>query len=179
MTVNARQKQEIARRRAQVAALLDKRYGVSVIAAKLGVHRNTVTDDARAIRADWRKDHSDAYKTIVERECRQLDKDERKWREKLEKKRGRKALSLSAQIAIYDTIHKIMVRRAKLVGTDAPERKQVLGDPDDAIGKAIGAAIANDPKAAKAATDLISSISLPKPAVKKKATRKAKKPKRG
>lgn len=118
----AAHRSEQAERRRQVAALHLTRLPQREIGRRLGVSDTTVCRDLAAIRAEWIREARDNVATATLRELASLDADEARWRGKMAA-----AKDEETQFKCYTLVLKIMERRARLLGLDAPVRAQVSG----------------------------------------------------
>lgn len=125
---------ELEGRRAQVAELLLARRSIRQIASVLDVPRSTVHRDALAVRTEWQRRRLDAIEHEVASEIVRLDAMERALWPKV----------LACDLQAFDRQLRIMERRAKLLGLDAPKRIDVETrirdmareggvDPDEAV----------------------------------------------
>lgn len=105
---------EIASRRAQVAALRLSQYSQAEIAARLDVSVGTVNSDLQALREEWAERRFTSYDSWVEEELATLDKMQRAFL----------PLALSGQTSAADRVLAVMDRRAKLVGLDKPQQHE-------------------------------------------------------
>lgn len=105
---------EIADRRAQVAALRLSRLSLSEIARRLGVSTATVHSDMLAVRAEWAERRLTAYEEWVGEELATLD----------QLQRAMLPLARTGQEKAVDRVLSIMDRRSKLLGLDQPERHE-------------------------------------------------------
>lgn len=142
----AAQANEIAERRRKVAAFLLARVEQREIARQLNVSEATISKDAAAIRVGWRAEATGYIAEATQQELATLNADEAQWRAKLQKASSAAALAAAAQakkdepaepekfgaqLAIYDRILKIMERRARLLGIDAPVKQDLTTNGKD------------------------------------------------
>ena len=125
----AAQANEIAERRRKVAAFLLARVTQREIARQLAVSEATISKDAAAIRADWRDEATAYIAEATQQELATLNADEAQWRAK--QQIAQKTGTLKDQLAIYDRIMKIMERRARLLGIDAPVKQDLTTNGKD------------------------------------------------
>lgn len=102
---------EIAARRAQVAAFRLSHFTQRQIAARLGVSVGTINEDLRAIRDEWQARRATHYDDWVGEELAKLDRLEQ----------SLMGMALQGQHQATDRILSIMDRRARLIGLDRPQ----------------------------------------------------------
>lgn len=123
--VNGRRDEiEITDRRRKVARLLAKKITQVEIAKELGVSQPTISRDVVAIEEEWKREYSEALELIRARELAELRDMERDAAAAFAKTRDPRFLQ--ARLATKTRI-------AKLVGLDAPERREVEVVGDDRI----------------------------------------------
>jgi hypothetical protein len=110
----------VQERRKQVAAYHLARWTQQDIAAKLGVGDATISRDLDALRKGWAAEARADIAQATARELAVLDNDESTWRARMQK-----AEKPGDRLGIYDRIFRIMERRAKLLGLDAPTKQDV------------------------------------------------------
>lgn len=113
-----------AERRRQVASMHLARVAQREIARRLSISESAVSKDLKAIRGEWAKEARDNVGTATLRELATLDADEARFRAKMAASKDEEQ-----QVRLYSLILKIMERRARLLGLDAPLKAQVSG-PD-------------------------------------------------
>ena len=127
-----------AERREKVARLALQRVSASEIARLVGVHRSTVDADIQRARETWLEEAKRAVGERVGQDLRVLDHDEARLRSRADEIAKRihdcegdvfSPMLDALRLRIYDRIMKIMERRAKLMGLDAPVRAELSG-PD-------------------------------------------------
>jgi hypothetical protein len=110
-------RQAIADRRRKVAALALARVSQQEIARQLNVSEATISKDLAFARAQWAAERQADIGAERAQELARLAADEAQWRRKLQAEPG-----LLGQLGIYDRIHRIGERRAKMLGLDAPTK---------------------------------------------------------
>lgn len=141
----ARAAADMAARRRKVAAFLHARVPQQDMARALEVSIATICRDVKAVLADWQADQNIDAGAAVAQELATLDADEMAFRQQLGALRQKDAqllekgtvlvtaLTMPSQLGIYDRIFRIMERRAKLLGLDAPTVLRVQGDKDNPL----------------------------------------------
>jgi len=110
-------------RRRKVATLLLANRTQTEIAQLLGVSRQTVNYDVKAIRDEWRAERIEAYERYRAEDMKRLEALERAlWPDAMQGK----------WLAI-DRILAIISQRAKLLGTEAPQRSTVTVITEDLV----------------------------------------------
>jgi len=150
MPVSTRRQQQIADRRRNVANLYLRGDWQPAIAEKVGVSQSTISRDLAVVRKQWLKDASRDYDAKVAEELAKIDAIEleawTEWEKSKDRKRAKKmtkkslkgdAVQLIEETATIETllpearyleiIQKCVVRRCKLLGLDAPERREFTG----------------------------------------------------
>ncbi len=107
--------EERQERRSKVAVMLLGHSSVLGMATALGVNRNTITADIKAIREEWKHDRSGAYERYAAEEVPKLDM--------LEHALWTKAMAGSGEAV--ERILMIMERRARLLGLDEPAKLRI------------------------------------------------------
>lgn len=102
----------IEQRRAIVADLLLNGWSASNIARHVGVHRDTVYEDIKAVRALWAQNQTHSYAEWVQAELEALDHMEAKIAHRID----------TGDVQAVQTRLKIQERRAKYLGLDSPTR---------------------------------------------------------
>lgn len=126
---------QAAARRVQVAEMLLAKVPQRTIAARLGVNVGTICDDVREIKKTWRERAGDSYAAHVAEEVAKLDVLEQSLLPKV----------VDGSIAATEAFIRIMERRARLLGLDAPVTTKVeliTEDMVDAEIKRLEAALA-------------------------------------
>lgn len=136
---------EMADRRRKVAALHLARVPQYEIARQLGIKDDVVSDDLKAVRAEWNKDRKEDVVEFQARDLAALEADEGSVRRRL--------AILPADMHVervryHDLLIKIMDRRARLIGLDAPTK--IEQKTEHTISRP---SIANDPETIKALRD--------------------------
>jgi hypothetical protein len=90
------------------------------MAQRLGVSAATVTEDVKAVRAEWHKRAADDYEAWLAEEIAKLDSLEQ----------AMLPQALTGQTRAVHAVLGVMTRRAKLLGLDRPERMQVTTTPE-------------------------------------------------
>jgi hypothetical protein len=121
--IQAAQRNGMAARRQQVAALLHAGFQQRAIAEQLGVSEAMVSGDCAILRAQWRVAAAADYAEVAAAARAALDVDEAGLRELLGQ-----SLSPRDRVAVYGQIGLIQERRAKWRGFDSPPRGAVTGD---------------------------------------------------
>ena len=117
MTTHARAgKATIAERRARVAELILQKRNTVDISRCLKIPEHTVNDDVDAIRSAWRDDAVGDIGKVIAQDLAALCSDEAKLRE-----RWKLEVSTVRWLQIHDRIMRVLERRAKMMGLDAPE----------------------------------------------------------
>ena len=127
----------IAARREQVAALLMARRSQREIAKSLNTPLTTIHRDIEALRMEWRADRMVAADQVISEELQRLA---------FAEKAIMPAVSRGDLMAI-DRLLRVMERRAKLLGLDAPKRYEITDsirrlaeesglDPDEMVREA-------------------------------------------
>ena len=115
-------------RRMRVSAMLLARVQQREMARRESVSLGTITNDIAVIRRNWRDRMAESYNAHVAEEVAKLD-----WLE-----RGLMAHALKGDdYDAIDRLIKIMDRRARLLGLDAPTRTRVEVITEDVIDAAI------------------------------------------
>ncbi len=125
---SAKKRAEIAERRRRVAALYTRRINQEDIARQVGVDQSTVSKDIKAMLKEWREGALSDIADVRARELGELDEIERDC-----------ALQFAASKdpGWIDRRLKCKERRSKLLGLDAPERKEVTGKDGGPLALAI------------------------------------------
>ena len=118
---------EIADRRAQVAALRLARRSMSEIARALDVSKATVVSDMAAIRSEWAERRLTAYEDWIGEELATLDA----------LQRSMLPLARTGQEKAVDRVLAIMDRRSRLLGLDQPERHEHVVITKDLVSREI------------------------------------------
>ena len=105
----------IAARREQVAALLMARRSQREIATALNTPLTTIHRDIEALRIEWRNDRMVAADQVISEELQRLAFAERAIMPAVSR----------ADLMAIDRLLRIMERRAKLLGLDAPKRYEI------------------------------------------------------
>ena len=121
--IQAAQRNGMAARRQQVAALLHAGFQQCEIAAQLGVSEATISGDCTVLREQWRVAAAADYAEVAAAALAALDVDEAGLRDLLGQN-----LSPRDRVAVYGQIGLIQERRAKWRGFDSPPRGAVAGD---------------------------------------------------
>jgi len=118
-TAKAQNKVVVAERRRKVSNLALSRLSVTEIAKQLSVCQATVSNDLKKIREEWSREHQENIGSTIVFELASLSRDEARLRATLaslpeddHKSRAR----------YYDLILKVMDRRHKILGLDAPQK---------------------------------------------------------
>lgn len=106
--------EQLAQRRAQVAALRLMHYTQKEIADRLGVTQPTISTDLKAVRDEWAERRDEHYTEWVAEELAKLDALEKTWLPR--------ALSRDADDKALTKVLQIMERRARMLGLDQPEK---------------------------------------------------------
>lgn len=151
MPVGTRKKQEMAGRRRKVANLYLRGAWQPEIARLVGVSQSTISRDLAIVRKRWLEDAKADYDAKVAEQLAKIDAVEleawAEWQKSKGRERTRKAVkkyggksgraekveetttveTLLPEARYLEIIHKCIERRCKLLGLDAPERKQITG----------------------------------------------------
>lgn len=119
----AEQKRNAEQRRMRVAAQLLAKTPQREIAANEGVALGTISDDILKIRGDWKRRTMAAFDAHVSEEVAKCD-----WLE-----RAVMPKALLGDGPSVDRVLKIMERRARILGLDAPTRHRVEVITEDAV----------------------------------------------
>ncbi len=114
---------QIANRRRQVAALVLRRLDERQIAKALGVSRQVVCKDKSVVIERWRASAERDLLDARAEAAAALDSDEQRLRTLYTRLEQRP--DIEPALEVYDRILKIQERRAKLLGLDAPEQKEI------------------------------------------------------
>lgn len=128
---------EIAIRREQVAGLMLGYSSVRQIAEALGIHPSTAYRDTLAVRLEWQKHRVQLVDAALAEDLKRLEAAEKAIWVKV----------LKGDLLAIDRMLRIMERRAKLLGLDAPKRVDITArirqiaidaglDPDEAVREA-------------------------------------------
>lgn len=107
-----------ARRRRVTAILLSGVANQTVIAAELGVNQGTISRDIRAIEAEWRQQSIADLAEARGQDLQRLDR----------LLAGIWDQARKGHLGAIDRVVKVLERRAKILGYDAPERMAILGE---------------------------------------------------
>lgn len=122
-SAKAQQRTAIARRRARVAQLSLAYVPQQAIAIELGVSAATISNDLKAVRADWLADAKTDVQTALVREIESLDRLEaRLWQQFSQ---GAETITPDERSRTAAQILKCKERRAKLLGFDQPDLLEV------------------------------------------------------
>lgn len=122
-TVRVTHSAEIAERRERVTVMLLSKVSQREMARREEVSLGTIWKDIKAIKETWRQRMAENYDAHVAEETAKLD-----WLE-----RGLMAKALTGNKDAVETLLKIMDRRAKLLGLDAPARARIEVVTEDLI----------------------------------------------
>jgi len=150
MPVSTRRQQQIADRRRNVANLYLQGAWQPEIARQVGVSQSTISRDLAVVRRQWLKEASRDYDAKVAEELAKIDAVEleawTEWNKSKDRKRAKKTTkesrkgqkvqsveetttieTLLPEARYLEIIEKCIARRCKLLGLDAPERREVTG----------------------------------------------------
>lgn len=102
----------IAARREQVAQLVLARHSIRAIADDLGATKSTIHRDIIALRGEWKRERLEAMEQTADEELQRL----------LVAERAIWPHVITGDLGSIDRLLKIMERRAKMLGLDAPDR---------------------------------------------------------
>lgn len=109
-------KDEIAARRSTVAQLVIAHHSLRSIADDLGVNKSTIHRDIEALRIEWQKQRLAAMDQAAAEDLQRLSAIERTlW-----------PFVQRGDLQALDRLLKVMERKAKLLGLDAPDRIEHL-----------------------------------------------------
>lgn len=136
----------MAERRARVAKLYTSNMPLYQIAVELGVDREVITDDLKALRAEWREARLTNMDEAIAEQLAKLDHAEREaWVEWERSKKNAKARIKTTETAMgiattkvrkevrgqcgdpryEDIILKCITKRCELLGLDAPKKSEM------------------------------------------------------
>lgn len=115
----AAKKNEMAERRKRVAAMVLARVPQWEIAKKIGVDNSTISTDMKAVREEWRQERAADVNEIQARDLAALEQDEGSVRRRLA---GLAEEAHGERVRYHELVLRIMDRRAKLIGLDAPQK---------------------------------------------------------
>jgi hypothetical protein len=149
---------KVADRRRQVGRLHLSRVPQRDIARKLGISQATVSADLKLLRADWRHEAKGTIAEASFRELAALDADEATFRAKMAATKEE-----DLQIRYYQLVLKIMERRARILGLDAPAKTQLSGPGGGPLevqhaGLDLTQLFLADPSAAALGTELLERL---------------------
>jgi len=151
MPVSTRKQQEMAARRRKVASLYLRGVWQPEIAGMIGVSQATVSRDLAIVRRQWLEDAKADYDAKVAEQLAKIDAVEleawTEWQKSKGRERTKKAVkryggkggktekteetttveTLLPEARYLEIIHKSIERRCKLLGLDAPERREITG----------------------------------------------------
>jgi len=154
MPVGTRKEQEMAQRRRKVANLYLRGAWQPEIAGMVGVSQATVSRDLAVVRKQWLKDAKADYDAKVAEQLAKIDAVEleawAEWQKSKRRERTKRAVktrktgkpeieetttveTLLPEARYLEIIHKCIERRCKLLGLDAPERKEIMGPGGGAV----------------------------------------------
>lgn len=117
-------KTEVSARRRKVAALHLSRVPQREIAKRLGVSETLISRDLDTIRERWTKEYISDHQKLKLRELAALDQDETRARSRLVNVPD---ADFKNFVKVQEIVLKIMDRRAKLLGLDAPQKVEASG----------------------------------------------------
>lgn len=110
-------------RRTKVATLLLAHATQGQIGTMLGVSRQTVNADVKAIRQQWREERAEAYDRYVAEDVKRLEALERAiWPQ-----------AMGGKLLAVDRVLAIISQRSQLIGTEAPIKARVEVVTEDVI----------------------------------------------
>lgn len=110
-------------RRERVAEMTLHGYTIRQIGASLGVNHSTVVNDQKILRAEWAALRTEAHEQLVWIQQARLEQLERKLAPAVEQ----------GDAKAIDQALKVLDRRARLLGLDAPTRHEVQHVTIDAV----------------------------------------------
>jgi transcriptional regulator with XRE-family HTH domain len=123
-----RRRQEVSQRRLTVAKLWTRRLTQEEIAAAVGVDQSTISRDIKALMAAWQKEAVSDVTLVRARELADLDAMEREAAMAASVKVSPQELARLLEVRL-----RVKERRARLLGLDAPQRREVTGKEGGAI----------------------------------------------
>lgn len=148
----------------KVERLALDRHTEREIAVLLGVSKTTVATDLATCRERWQDSARALRARHVEQELRRLERDENMLRadlaaaEKLVEKGDR----IDVRGRVHDRLLKLMERRAKLLGLDAPARTETLVETKPETNPIVEAA-KTDPVVREKLDEIAARMHAPKP----------------